>query len=76
MSAIVTAEENMNPESKLSQRIAEARRQFFENMIAQGIDDEVFLNWFWNHKYSSCSGAILISAAMMYEGWKGAKKFS
>lgn len=39
----------MNPESKLSQRIAEARRQFFENMIAQGIDDEVFLNWFWNH---------------------------
>lgn len=45
----------MNPESKLSQRIAESRRQFFENMIAQGIDDEVFLNWFWNHKYSSCS---------------------
>ncbi|AWD91604.1 hypothetical protein [Enterobacteria phage vB_EcoM_IME339] len=66
----------MNPESKLSQRIAEARRQFFENMIAQGIDDEVFLNWFWNHKYSKCAGAILISAAMMYEGWKGAKKIS
>lgn len=66
----------MNPESKLLQRIAEARRQFFENMIAQGIDDEVFLNWFWNHKYSKCAGAILISAAMMYEGWKGAKQFS
>lgn len=49
----------MNPESKLSQRIAESRRQFFENMIAQGIDDEVFLNWFWNHKYSSCSGGFV-----------------
>lgn len=66
----------MNPESKLSQRIAESRRQFFENMIAQGIEDEVFLNWFWNNKYATCEGAILISAAMMYEGWKGAKKFS
>lgn len=66
----------MNPESKLSQRIAEARRQFFENMIAQGIDDEVFLNWFWNNKYAACEGALSLSVAMMYEGWKGAKKFS
>ena len=63
----------MNPESKLSQRIAEARRQFFENMIAQGIDDEVFLNWFWNNKYAACEGALLLSVAMMYEGWKAAK---
>lgn len=66
----------MNPESKLSQRIAESRRQFFENMIAQGIDDEVFLNWFWNNKYAACEGALSLSVAMMYEGWKGAKKFS
>lgn len=63
----------MNPQSLLSQRIAEERRQFFENMIAQGIDDEVFLNWFWDHKHSSCSGALLLSAGMMYEGWKAAK---
>lgn len=63
----------MNPESLLSQRIAEERRQFFENMKAQGIDDEVFLNWFWNLYYSKCAGTILLSAALMYEGWKGAK---
>lgn len=62
----------MNPQSLLSEQIAIERRDFFRNMKAQGVDDEKFLTWFWNHKYSKCCGAVLLSAAMMYEGWKGA----
>lgn len=64
----------MNPESKLSQRIAEERAKFFQNMKHSGVEDEVFLNWFWNNKYAACEGALLLSVAMMYEGWKGALK--
>ena len=26
--------------------------------------------------YDACEGALSLSVAMMYEGWKGAKKFS
>lgn len=56
----------MNPESKLSQRIAEERAKFFQNMKHNGIEDEVFLNWFWNNKYAACEGALSLSVAMMY----------
>ncbi|WKV22999.1 prohead assembly scaffold protein [Escherichia phage BW-1] len=66
----------MNPESMLSQKLREERAKFFQNMKHNGIEDEVFINWFWNNKYTACEGALSLSVAMMYEGWKGAKQFS
>lgn len=45
-------------------------------MKYNGIEDEVFLNWFWNNKYVVCEGVLLLLVVMMYEGWKGVKKFS
>lgn len=66
----------MNPESMLSERIRLERREFFQNMKAQGINDETFLSWFWNHKYNNCKSAVLITAAAMYEGWKGCSEFA
>lgn len=66
----------MNPESMLSERIRLERREFYENMKAQGIYDEAFLSWFWIRKYDTCKSAVLLTAAMMYEGWKGCSEFA